>query len=293
MPGAIPIERGCGTREEGGIYLEIGVSENGLPLEDFILDPPVRVPAELGISPIGVTFIPEILPTGEIIYHVADWIGENNYKNVWDYFAEARLYGSSRRLPKTLDFSKIDHRSRLIPIHPHGIVRNGPAFTGNEQKKHGSWVGREEIGNGVKIVPFGATWAIEKPLYGGWICPKGKTAHEPHHDPCPCCAGIWAQDIEDGEPLTEEERAGFGYGPAYMVDGSANSDHNDPRLVKRVLPSVRYVGRRAPEGVRVIHEPAFIASFPISRLVVVAGHGDADSLTKANKAKIAVNLVQE
>jgi hypothetical protein len=41
-PGATPgVERGCGTREEGGVSLEVGFSEEGVPMKCFWADPPV------------------------------------------------------------------------------------------------------------------------------------------------------------------------------------------------------------------------------------------------------------
>ncbi len=41
--GAIPVERGCGTREEDGLYWELGMGPGGRPLIDFLLDPPLCI----------------------------------------------------------------------------------------------------------------------------------------------------------------------------------------------------------------------------------------------------------
>ena len=38
---AVPEPRGCGDREEGGVYAESGISASGNPLEHFLFDPPL------------------------------------------------------------------------------------------------------------------------------------------------------------------------------------------------------------------------------------------------------------
>ncbi len=45
FPRAIPDERGCGDREPGGVYAESGLSRYGSPLEYFLFDPPLPLPA--------------------------------------------------------------------------------------------------------------------------------------------------------------------------------------------------------------------------------------------------------
>ena len=44
FPKAIPVERGCGEREPGGVYAECGLSPYGSPLEHFLIDPPMPLP---------------------------------------------------------------------------------------------------------------------------------------------------------------------------------------------------------------------------------------------------------
>lgn len=291
MSGAIPVQRGCGTRNEGAIYAEVGVSEHGLPLEDFLIDPPVILDSALGVSPIGVTLI-TANDNGQIVYHVADWIGANNYPNIWDFLGEARNFGISRRLPKSLDFSKLSAKSRLLCIHSRAVVLNSVQYSGNSRERFGEWAG-DDFTLAPKDLPKGVTWEKDGFLYGGWICPKGLASHEPQHFPVPCCAGVWGQDITDSTPLTDAEREAYSFqGQVTTVDG-AIYPATDPRLVLRVMPSFRYVARRAPEGIRPEYAAGFFASFPLSRLVVIQGEGDAEALDKANAAKLSVNLVQE
>ncbi len=49
FPKADPVERGCGEREQGGVYAECGLSPYGTPLEYFLIDPPRPLPEGLDI----------------------------------------------------------------------------------------------------------------------------------------------------------------------------------------------------------------------------------------------------
>ena len=105
--------RGCGDRVAGGIYLEVQTSDRGLPVEHFLVDSPIPVDKdELGITPIGVKLIDR-----NGIFHVFDWVGTEFYPNVADFVEEVRVLGLSRRVPKTLDFSKITEQSKIILLH--------------------------------------------------------------------------------------------------------------------------------------------------------------------------------
>ena len=63
MPMSTPVERGCGTRRAGGVYIDMGLvppdTPGARPVEDFIEDPPLIVSDELrmdlGVRPVGVT----------------------------------------------------------------------------------------------------------------------------------------------------------------------------------------------------------------------------------------------
>jgi hypothetical protein len=117
---ATAVQRGCGSRVKGGVYMECGTSPIGLPLERFIVDPPrAIVPESMGVSPVGVT-----LHDIKGVTHVFDWVGSTHYPNVADFVEEARRFGTSRRLPKNLDFSRLTSQSRMILIHARGYVGN-------------------------------------------------------------------------------------------------------------------------------------------------------------------------
>jgi integrase len=59
----------------------------GVPLEDFLLDPPAPLTLEaqrrLGITPIGVKLLAD--PNDPRTYHVVDWVGTKHYPNVADF----------------------------------------------------------------------------------------------------------------------------------------------------------------------------------------------------------------
>lgn len=122
-----PPERGCGRRQKGGVYLEVGLSDHGYPIEHFLLDPPVPVDPEWGMAARGVTLI-EI----EGVTHVLDHVGSEHYPNVADFVEETRRYGASRRAQKSLEFAKLTPESRLLLSHSlAGVVnmRDYPDWT--------------------------------------------------------------------------------------------------------------------------------------------------------------------
>ena len=172
--GAIAVQRGCGTRSEGGAYFEMGVGIGGLPIEAFLIDSPHVVPSALKISPRGVQMIEQQQPgpDGEIqsVWHLVDWVGAEHYPNVADFVEEARRFGVSRRLPRNLDFSKITPESRLLLVHARAYVVNTSE-------------------------------------YSQWRCPKQFSDHAPEKLlPGQCCAGVWWRDITDHSGFDVERR---------------------------------------------------------------------------------------
>lgn len=101
--------------------------------------------------------------------------------------------------------------------------------------------------------------------YGLFPCPKGM-----HHPGTDACIGAWWEDVIGGTAVPG-------------LDG---------RAVTRALPSVAYRARSAPEGVTPQHAPGIFASFPASRLAVVAG-GDGRGRVVARRASIPVADVSE
>jgi hypothetical protein len=154
------VARGCGTRVKGGVYAEIPLSPFGIPFDDFLFCPPIVVDAQaMGITSIGVKLIER-----DGVFHVFDVVGKQHYPNVLDFVEEARRFGISRRLPKTLEFNKITAESRLILMHDRAFIENFNEF------------------------------------HGEHICPKDKDGHD--QDPLPeMCISLWGDDLIKGEEI--------------------------------------------------------------------------------------------
>lgn len=174
MNKAIAVARGCGTREAGALYLEVGLGPGGRPIEDFLVDPPRAVVAEaLGLSPVGVKIM-RVPNSDPPVYHVFDWVGSKHYPNVADFVEEARRFGISRRISAATDFEKLTEDSRLVLLHSRAIVGNHAAYY--EARERGAASG----------------WAIP------CRCPKHLPDHEPNQ-PAETCAQLWWEDVEGGE----------------------------------------------------------------------------------------------
>ena len=117
------LPRGCGTRVRGAAYWECGLDPNGATIEEFLIDCPSLIPLGLAVSPRGVTTI----EVGGVT-HVVDWVGSEHYLNVSDFVSEVSRLGLSRRLPSTLDFSKITPASRILLIHARARVENASLY---------------------------------------------------------------------------------------------------------------------------------------------------------------------
>ena len=117
--GAIPVERGCGRRVAGGVYGEFGLGPGGLPVEAFLMDPPVPTPDGMALAAVGVLLIER-----NGVTHVVDRVGMQHYPNIADFVEEARRFGVSRRLPSNLDFSRLTEESRLLLVHDRAIIGN-------------------------------------------------------------------------------------------------------------------------------------------------------------------------
>ncbi len=165
--------RGCGRRKEGGIYAECGLSEHGLPVEHFLVDPPLPVDADaLGLTSIGVKLV-EVAG----VWHIFDIVGAEHYANLADFVEEVRVMGASRRLAKTLDFAKLTADSKLVLLHR-----------------------RAQIDNTADYFPPMGRW-----IPPSWHCPKRLLEHEAFDHFPAMCAGLWWHDLEPegAEPLLE------------------------------------------------------------------------------------------
>ncbi len=139
FPTAIPVPRGCGEREPGGVYIECGLSPYGSPLEDFLIDPPLPPPEgkgkeELANKPQLWARTARTDPPDPSTEHVVMnpgteqpivdlllWIGAEFYPYVSDFIEEVRRFGASRKLNPNLDLSQLTRWSRMILIHPYAL----------------------------------------------------------------------------------------------------------------------------------------------------------------------------
>ena len=222
------VPRGCGTRQEGGTYLESGVSPGrGRPLEFFLADPPVPLTCD---TKVGV----ELIERGGVV-HVIDWVGEQHYSNAADFLEEGRRYGFSRRVPRTLDFSRLTAESRILVVHARGLVVNHEALRPFMPECYNA--AHDEQGR-------------RKPAYKHHCGHLEQTALPSHYQPDPykhrCTKDLWTLP------------------PASHVD-----DGTTPRYL-REFASVSYeVFPLAPDAPAPATTPALVASLPITNISVV------------------------
>lgn len=248
--------RGCGFRKPGGIYLVCGTSPLGEPIENFLIDPPIKLsPAEIqaiGLSPVGVSLIEQ-----DGVTHVLDWVGSEHYPNVADFVEEARRQGVSRRAASTVDFSRLGPESRLMLVHQKAWIRN---FRDYYERTD-------------------------------WACPKRLAAHSMERIPVTVngdnlihrdemCAGLWWRDVVGGVPYHEH---------------SGQEDLDNPFEVFRQMPSFGYRAHHRPPMVDPIYSPAIFASFPIRTIeVIAAADGSHEAAAeKARAAKVEVRIEEE
>lgn len=117
-------ERGCGVRQPDSLYFECGLSPFGMPIEYFLIDPPI--PCKSDKEDIkDITFFrgyQMFYEKEKDIYHLINWVGEENYPSPWDFVEECREKGMSRRVSKDYDFSKLTFgKSCIYFIHKHAI----------------------------------------------------------------------------------------------------------------------------------------------------------------------------
>ena len=114
---AIPAPRGCGHRLPGGLYVESGLGPGGQPLDHFLIDPPLPVPA--GLDLVNKPQLLDDPTTG--IPHLWIWVGAEWYPYCADFIEEVRQLGASRRINHHLDLKRLVPGSRLILVHPHAL----------------------------------------------------------------------------------------------------------------------------------------------------------------------------
>jgi hypothetical protein len=113
-------------------------------------------------------------------------------------------------------------------------------------------------------------WVTNIADYRSWMCRTGNAAHTPGQHP-EMCIGVWWEDLA---PISKVE-------------------HSLSRDCIRCMPSFTYTAHIRPAGVTPIYQPAFFASFPCSRLVVVRGDGHEQTLERMRQARLTVDLVNQ
>lgn len=210
------------------MYLEIPLSQYGVPLEDFLCCPARVIPDELELPTRGM-----VLRTtddgSQILY---DWIGSNNYPNVLDFVEEIRAAGLSRRIQSNFDFSQLNGNVKYCAVHERGYVANE------------SWYRDYARAN-----PIVGSDGIKRQT--PWPCPRGLHALD-HTEDDPCSA-VWWHDIAPGHGReTDKERI-------VMVDQPAGNPYvameRPPDLVPiyypaivLVMPVMRLAVIKGPDG---------------------------------------------
>jgi hypothetical protein len=124
FPKAAAVLRGCGERTPGGVYIECGLSPVGRPFDDFLIDPPLALPAGMGKETLANK--PQFWtdPESDAV-HLVIWVGEAHYPHLADFVEEAKRAGISRKISPHLldrpDFSRVSLASRMILAHPRAL----------------------------------------------------------------------------------------------------------------------------------------------------------------------------
>lgn len=171
---ASPIPRGCGYRIVAGIYAETkvegvylrGASGDAEAFDRCLYDPPIAVDLKrLGATDVGVHLVDSTTKDGDVVTHVLDVVGRSHYPDVAGFIHEARAHGVSRRIPSTIDFSRLSARSRIILVHARAWIDNASEY-----------------------------FAARAP--GEWSCPKCAPEHLDSERPPAMCASLFDEDLE-------------------------------------------------------------------------------------------------
>jgi hypothetical protein len=249
------LPRGCGKRKQGGIYAECGLSAWGLPVEHFLVYPPQVVDAEaLGLASIGVKLIEM-----DGVWHIFDIVGAEHYPNVADFVEEVRVMGASRRLAKTLDFTRLTSDSKLVLLHR-----------------------RAQIDHAAESFAALGAW-----VPGAWHCPKHLPEHEQPHAAPTICAGLWWAAVEGGTPCDESHRH-----RTPTLSGYHDAVPLSP--VNRKMPAFEYEAWARPD-IEPQYRLAIFMALPITNLAVIRAPDDSheNALIAARRARLPVEVCDE
>lgn len=183
------VVRGCGTRTAGGTYLCCPLSDDGKPVEYFLLDPPVVKDWEdLGVTDVGMKEFQDSDGT----WHLLDVVGRKHYPNVADFIEEVRRFGLSRKIKSSFDFAKLTARSRIIMLHRSAHIEN--AAQHNRERE----------------------------------CPCDRRPHlaKPYEE---MCAGLWWEDVQGGEPTSDAGREVTRVMPSFSYTAMTRPGGIDPK----------------------------------------------------------------
>jgi hypothetical protein len=110
------MNRGCGKRKPGGVYICTKLSPYGVPLEEFIIDPPELYEGEKFRVPI----ILERNGTNHLLF----WVGKEFYPFPSDFIEEVRRFGASKRVPVEFPIQKLSVGSLMFFVHALAIIKN-------------------------------------------------------------------------------------------------------------------------------------------------------------------------
>ena len=270
------IKRGCGDRRiAGGAYIEVPTGDDGMPIEFFLVDEPVRIHAiqsgrgfkyfissdngPVEMTPRGIRLV-----TINKITHIFDWVGKQHYPYVWDFIEEARRHGVSRRV-EIPNYSSITSDSRLILIHPGAWVEHADELASGIIDKHGR-----------KALRCPNATAQSIATLRGW---HGAVMDRPSHD------------------LDELGHHCLGYGLMEYKAEDLSPDNGEQSYSPRIFTDDTRFRVRGPRTIAEIrHQPAIFARFPVSRLVVVADGKDNthhQKFEKVSRSGVPTEIVEE
>ncbi len=110
------MRRGCGTRKPGGVYICCGLSPFGVPLDHFIIDPP--------LAHEGTTTRAPIVFEKDGHNHLLFWVGEQFYPYPSDFIEEVRRFGASKRVAISFPIERLDEGSMMFFVHRKAIIEH-------------------------------------------------------------------------------------------------------------------------------------------------------------------------
>jgi hypothetical protein len=108
-------ERGCGQRAENGLYLTVGTSPLGVPIETYLVDPVIEWKGPRTLR------APMFIEDKKGTTHLILGIGLTYYPFVSDYVEEARRLGVSKRVPRNIKVERLSSESKFLLMHPRAI----------------------------------------------------------------------------------------------------------------------------------------------------------------------------